>query len=1219
MSDLPAVLRRYLDVSQQPAGSAFHTSQVSISFGEAVDAAALKAAWTHVAQCHAVLRTAFSSDGAIAAGSEPAFNWREFDWQTAPPDDLGAAWQSLVEADAAAPIAGAAAAPARITLIRLPNGAGHALWSFHGALVDDASVSTALHHWLHAYDDLRAGGEAPAFENGNPAAPVEAADWKSVFEDFRPPRPLIVLPLPDTGLAAGARRSISHTFERIERAELSTAATACEADLRALFGAAWAFVIARAAASDDALLLETNPAAGALGRAEAAFIRRRRVENFQTSGDLIRGFAQTPPNPPVDPAAMAHALGLAPAEIAPAVAYIYRDLTLNDRLQLAMPRWMAADTQLFQKTFAPLALRVVATDRPEAALDYDPSILSDVAARTLFDLFLATLRAFAADASLVLSEFALPGPAALVEGGDAPATFRSLVPQSLHALFADVAGESPDVVAVEMGGEKLTFSQLNAAANQLSRHLRKNGVEAGARVGIAMPRSPRWVTALLGALKAGAIVVPLPPDATEPAGGIKAWIVDALPEGETRSLPVIQVQADAGAIHGEKARGVQNESAPTAEALAWPDGDRTLSFTHEKVAAAFQSTAALLGLTPADRVLQFAPTGTFAAIEESLSALLSGATLVLREDSRWATRTAFQEFVQESAITALSVPAPFWSQWTHYLADLSLQTPAALRVVAVFGGQPSPNAIAAWQSAAGETPFLHRTPAPAACGLGLAGQPAADNAALLGQPGPSTLARLVDRRGLPVPAGLPGAVEIAPAGGGFVPLQIEAFASPAGDFFDRATLQFLVAGASPDVLAEAIRLAAATHPDILDAHADQRLIAARDEWCLWIVPRDSQRGEPHDFREWLAARLPAVPRRIRAVPRLPLDESGRVDTAALADMLPDDGSAPLSQKGSEAEERVRRAVSRALGGRRIQLDENITDGRTKPQVAKLLHEAVVREEPRVELGDFTAAFSVRSLLRNVRGRKSGADSNWVPLQPLRASGRQPTLVFIHDAGGAAKIYAPLVAHLGSDQPCYAIMARGLADASNCHATVGEMAAAYIEALRVFDASGPYRLIGCGFGGLVAFEMARQLTESGAEIPLLVLLAAEPPGGNSAIGFLSGGWKRSLAALLGKNSDDEASGRRKAQETPVSRANQEAARKYSAAPADVSAHIFAPTVDFPSYKSVQSGWEACCEEVFLYEVPCSGADMMEEPAVESLAETILKLVREEALDDELESE
>jgi thioesterase domain-containing protein/acyl-CoA synthetase (AMP-forming)/AMP-acid ligase II len=917
---------------------------------------------------------------------------------------------------------------------------------------------------------------------------------------------------------------------------------------------------------------------------------------------------------------MAQAPGLSESSLKPAASFVYRNLTLNDRLRLEMPRWMAADAQLIQKTPGAITLRVVATDRPEIALDYDPGRLSPAAAHALFELFRDTFLAFAENPERALAAFALPGAPAVVEGPEAPASFRSLVPQSLHELFADIASESPDVTAVEMAGEKLTFSQLNASANQLARHLRKRGILPGTRIGIAMPRSPKWIVALLGALKAGAAIVPLEASTKNKVADLRAWIVDALPEGDARDLPVIQMQLEAGEITGEKSRGVQNEATPGSEALAWSEDGKIHTLTHEALASALQSTAALLGLVPSDRVLQFAPAGTFAATEEALAALLSGATLVLRSENRWTTRTAFQEFVQESAISALCVPTPFWSQWTHYLAELSIPVPATLRIAVTTGSLPSANASAAWRSVAGGSRLVHRTAGIG--GPGLASEPEPGDplaTACLGRPGPGTVARIVDTHGRALPAGLAGILEIAVRAKPetFTALGAEAFVTAEGSFYDRRRLQTLVAGASPDAQAEAIYLTATSHPEMFDAHAEQRLIAARNEWCLWIVPRDSQRGEPHDFREWLAGRLPSVPRRIRALPRLPLNEAGNIDTAALAELLPDDAAAPPAKQGNEAEERLRKIISRTLGGRRIELDEILTDGRTKPQVAKLLLEAVLREEPRVELADFTTGFSVRSLLRNVRGRKSGADSKWTPLQPLRASGKLPPLIFIHDFDGTAKPYASLVAHLGGDQPCYAITARGLADPFACHATVGEMARAYIDALRVFDAAGPYRLVGYGFGGMVAFEMARLLIEANAEVPLLVLLASEPPAANSALGFLAGGWKRSLPALFGKKNAEESNGRRRMQDTPALHANQEAARKYAATSSPLLAHVFAPTQDFPSLRAVQGGWSACCGDVRLYQVPCSGPVMMEEPAVESLAEAISKLARAEDLDSELE--
>ena len=54
-----------------------------------------------------------------------------------------------------------------------------------------------------------------------------------------------------------------------------------------------------------------------------------------------------------------------------------------------------------------------------------------------------------------------------------------------------------------------------------------------------------------------------------------------------------------------------------------------------------------------------------------------------------------------------------------------------------------------------------------------------------------------------------------------------------------------------------------------------------------------------------------------------------------------------------------------------------------------------------------------------------------------------------------------------------------------------MATDYIEAITVHQPDGPYLLGGWSMGGVVAFEMARQLGERDVAVPLLVLLDAEP--------------------------------------------------------------------------------------------------------------------------------
>jgi thioesterase domain-containing protein len=67
-----------------------------------------------------------------------------------------------------------------------------------------------------------------------------------------------------------------------------------------------------------------------------------------------------------------------------------------------------------------------------------------------------------------------------------------------------------------------------------------------------------------------------------------------------------------------------------------------------------------------------------------------------------------------------------------------------------------------------------------------------------------------------------------------------------------------------------------------------------------------------------------------------------------------------------------------------------------------------------------------------------------------------------------------------------IQARGLDGQEPPHATVEAMAAEYLRAVKAHQPDGPYNVCGYSFGGLVAFEMARRLRESGDEVALVGL-------------------------------------------------------------------------------------------------------------------------------------
>ncbi|MBD0304901.1 MAG: AMP-binding protein, partial [Tolypothrix sp. T3-bin4] len=86
------------------------------------------------------------------------------------------------------------------------------------------------------------------------------------------------------------------------------------------------------------------------------------------------------------------------------------------------------------------------------------------------------------------------------------------VNKCIHQLFEQQVELTPDAVAVVYENQQLTYSELNAKANQLAHYLRSLGVKPEVKVGICVERSLEMVIGLLAILKAGGAYVPLDPN-----------------------------------------------------------------------------------------------------------------------------------------------------------------------------------------------------------------------------------------------------------------------------------------------------------------------------------------------------------------------------------------------------------------------------------------------------------------------------------------------------------------------------------------------------------------------------------------------------------------------------------------------------------------------------------------------------------------------------------
>jgi len=118
-------------------------------------------------------------------------------------------------------------------------------------------------------------------------------------------------------------------------------------------------------------------------------------------------------------------------------------------------------------------------------------------------------------------------------------------------------------------------------------------------------------------------------------------------------------------------------------------------------------------------------------------------------------------------------------------------------------------------------------------------------------------------------------------------------------------------------------------------------------------------------------------------------------------------------------------------------------------------------------------------------------TQYVPLVLLKAGEPLSPVFFIHGLGGNVAELFPIARSLTYPGPVFGIQARGLARRDIPHTTVEAMAFEYLKEIKARQPHGPYYFCGYSFGGLVAFEMARRLRESGDEIGLLGLFDTLP--------------------------------------------------------------------------------------------------------------------------------
>jgi amino acid adenylation domain-containing protein len=319
---------------------------------------------------------------------------------------------------------------------------------------------------------------------------------------------------------------------------------------------------------------------------------------------------------------------------------------------------------------------VEGTDGVTLHVDYNTDLIDEATIARWMDCYETLLAGLSGDASQPLAS--LPVLTAKERELVSITPNQTSVPYSsdlcVHQLFERQAAATPAAIALECEGESLTYAELDARVNKLTRYLVSSGVLRGEVLGIYMERSVDLVVSLLATWKAGATYIPLDPtfpmerlkmvfeDLHQPTILTQSRLAADLPSAGTRILcvderwPVIEI---------EDPKPLDLKYDPSAVAyVIYTSGStgrpKGVEVTQTNVVNLLQSMAKKPGMSAKD-VLVAVTTISFdiAALEVYLP-LITGAKLVLATRAVASDGTELLKLLRSSQATIMqATPVTF--------------------------------------------------------------------------------------------------------------------------------------------------------------------------------------------------------------------------------------------------------------------------------------------------------------------------------------------------------------------------------------------------------------------------------------------------------------------------------------------------------------------------------------------------------------------------------
>lgn len=695
----------------------------------------------------------------------------------------------------------------------------------------------------------------------------------------------------------------------------------------------------------------------------------------------------------------------------------------------------------------------------------------------------------------------------------------------LTKLISKQAKKHPDKIAIRHNGQSITYGELDLRSNQVAAYFIANNVNSNDTVAVAIDRSISLLLCLLGLVKAGAAYLPIDPHLptdrtnfilgnsgakflctahkyTEQYAGLDNTILfdDVWAKCHDYPTDMPEVEYD-----GSSLAYILYTSGSTGQ----PKG---VAVEQHSLLNFLLSVQKSPGISSKDIMLSITTISFDIAELELFLPLISGAQLIIVDNDVAKDGRALLDIIQAEQISIVQATPFTWRMLLQ--SDWSKPLP----VKAFCGGEALAKDLALkildkcaelWNMYGPTETTIYST---------IKKISPKDELITIGKPIDNTDIYILDEKGKPVANGIEGEIYIGGEGvaRGYVgrpDLTAERFIDdtlsgrggkiyrtgdwgkmlPDGEiqYLGRIDHQIKIRGyrIETEEIEYQLKSLRGIKEALIILHEDS---LGTKQLVAYIVGKGYLTPYQHTvlIKRWknsLKSKLPEymIPVAFIFMPRIPLMPNGKIDRNKLPPPRPKPLSRNNKKPRTETEILITDIVLKNTDFDRVGINDNFIDLGIDSLIALMIIVDIEKQfNVRLPLTVLVHHPTIKLLARFI---DTASHSPYNSLIPLKQDGTKVPLYLVHGIGLNLFNFNNVINCMHADQPVYGLRAAGLDGNMEPLESIETIAAYYNREILNFDPVGPYAIAGYSMGGIIAYEMAKQLKEAGKNVEMLAMI------------------------------------------------------------------------------------------------------------------------------------